>query len=229
MSTATHLRSIVLNWPHLADALGTPVQHGAFGLGLRGYLAALNEFDAAEAAALRAMERDPAQIGERPIPIRLKVHETMRTVQAALVECADVVAGSVQRVAMSPAPAYWPAGDRERRNQLARTDAADPRRWRWTGTRPGGQYAALWLLARVEGAPGPFRPLDEAQAAFIGTIARGAAERIEATLDIGSATAALARPCPCGGTITVHGGGGASPLANCGACGAIWTEAGIAA
>lgn len=230
MTTATHLRTIATTWTDLQQALGAPATIGAFGLGLRGYLTALEEHDATEAAALRALERDPAQIGERPAPIRLRVYDTMRAVEAALVELADQTAADVQRSPMSGAPRNWPAGDRARRDQLARADALDPRRWKYTGgRRRTATYAALWLCARVEARPGPFLPLADEQHHRIARVAAGAAERIERVLDIGSETATLAELCGCGGRIDVHGGAGASPLAHCAGCGRIWSEQGVAA
>lgn len=240
MTTAQHLRTIVSTWPDLTDALGTPVQHGAFGLGLRGYLATLEQHDAAEAAAQRALERSPDQLGVRPIPIRLRVHETMHIIRAVLLDCADAIAEHVQR---DPIPMPTPRraavartraerlawDDHARRVKAAQDDAADARRWKWTGTRPDAPYTALWLLARVERAPGPFHRLTEEQEQRIGHVAAGCVQRIETVLDTAAREAKLSRPCPCGGTITVYGGGGASPLANCPDCGAIWTEQGAAA
>ncbi|MFE2019861.1 hypothetical protein ACFW9O_17680 [Streptomyces sp. NPDC059499] len=235
-TSAADLRAIALVWTDLHTALGAPSIVGGFGRGLRAYLTACDALDPEEteaarhqAAALRLLERDPQQIGERPIPIRLHVYEVMRTVEAALVEVADQTAAVVQRPAMSRAPRHWPANDRARRNEQAEADALDPRRWRYTGTRTA-PYAALWLLGRVQGRPGPFRPLSEAQGRHVGYVAAEARHRIEQTLDTGAETAELAHPCPdCGGTITVHGGSGASPLANCSSCGGIWTELGAAA
>lgn len=78
-TTSTHLRSIALHWTDLHEAAGTPAQIGAFGLGLRGYLARLDQADADQleyerhqAAHLRSLERDPIQLGERPVPVRLQ-------------------------------------------------------------------------------------------------------------------------------------------------------------
>lgn len=228
-TTTQHLRSIALNWQHLQDALGAPVQAGAFGLGLRSYLAGLEQHDLDEAHALRALERDPAQIGERPVPIRIPVYDCMRAVEAALVQLADETAASVQRPAMSHAPHGWPASDRARRNAMADADAADPRRWRYVGHRTA-IYAALWLLARVQGGPGPFIPLTEPQRQRIANVAQGAAARVERTLDTGSEVAELSVPCrQCGGTVDVHGGAGASPIGHCRGCGHIWAEGVIAA
>ncbi|MEU1122151.1 hypothetical protein ABZ371_00825 [Streptomyces sp. NPDC005899] len=243
MSTAAaDLRTIATTWTDLHDALGAPSIVGGFGRGLSAYLAAAKAIDTEEieargyrAAALRLLERDPQQLGDRPTPIRLGVYETMRTVEAALVALADQTAAVVQRPSMCRAPRHWPAGERRRRDEQAEADALDPRRWRYTGARTA-PYAALWLLGRVQGGPGPFRPLGEQQYRHVAHVAAEARRRIEHALDTGAAEAELSRPCPrmihqvvpCGGTITVYGGAGTSPLANCDTCGGVWTEQGAA-
>lgn len=226
---ASDLRTIATTWTDLNDALGLPNTVGGFGRGLRAYTNLLEETDLETAAELRLLERDPAQLGQRPIPIRLQVYGVMRTVEAALTECGDQIAAVVQRSPMSPAPRSWPANDRARRDRLAHADAVDPRRWRYTGIRTA-PHAALWLLGRVQGSPGPFRPLEAAQQQHIGRVAAEARRRVEQVLDTGAEEATLSVPCPdCGGTIRVYGGAGASPLANCANCGGIWTEQGAIA
>lgn len=235
-TTATHLRTIAMHWSNLHEAVGQPVQLGAFGLGLRGYLARLDDADAEQleyerhqAAHLRSLERDPIQLGDRPTPVRLHILDTMRLVEAALTETADQIAAAVQRQPMPFAPSSWPAADRERRNELARADAADPRRWRWTGRRRPTPYTALWLLARVEGKGGPFRELTMLQQEQIGKVAAGAAARVEKALDISAQRRTLEQRHDCGGRIDVHGGEGRPPLAHCTGCGRIWTEGGLVA
>lgn len=250
MTTAEHhLTTVIRHWPDLHEALGgasAPTWPPAGRM--TDYLRAIDQRDAEEleaerhrALALRTLERDPAQIGERPIPIRLTVHETMRVVQAALVHCADQIAADVQRTPMAfPPPrrasyartraerVIWE--DHARRVQAAQDDRQDPRRWSWTGTRPNAVKAALWLLGRVQGAPGPFRRLTDLQLDHITGVARGAAQRVEQVLDVGERTATLARPCPeCGGRLTVHGGAGAEPVAHCTACGRTWSRQDTAA
>ncbi|MFF8656787.1 hypothetical protein [Streptomyces huasconensis] len=234
-TTATHLRTIALHWTDLREAVGAPTQIGAFGVGLRGYLAALDQADAEQleyerhqAAHLRALERSSDQLGERPAPVRLHILDTMRAVEAALVECADQTAAVVQRSPMSYAPRGWPAADRARRDVLARGDALDPRRWRYTGRRTA-PYAALWLLARVTRAPGPFTALPEREERHIDRVAAGAAERVERALDIAAQRRTLEQRHDCGGAIDVHGGEGRQPLAHCTGCGRVWTEGGVAA
>jgi hypothetical protein len=233
-TTATHLRTIALHWTDLHQAAGQPTQLGAFGLGLRGYLARLEdaeqlEYERHQAAHLRSLERDPIQLGDRPTPVRLHILDTMRTVEAALHDTADQIASAVQRPPMPFAPKQWPAADRARRNALARADAADPRRWRWTGRRRPVPYTALWLLARVESKAGPFRALTVVELEQIGVVAAGAAERVETALDIGSQRKTLEQLHDCGGRIDVHGGEGRVPVAHCTGCGRVWGEGVIAA
>lgn len=241
------LSTVILHWPDLTIALGgasAPTWPPAGRMS--DYLRAIEQRDQDQmdrdlATALldRILERaDSASDapGERPIPIRLPIHETMRIVRAALLHCADTVAEVVQRTPMKAPPprraAYartraervaWE--DHGRRIQAAQDDAADPRRWRWTGIRPDAPYTAMWLLGRVQGAPGPFRPLTEGELERIATVARGAANRVEQALDVGERTAAISLPCPeCGGRLTLHGGAGASPVAHCTKCGHIWSD-----
>lgn len=238
-TTATHLRQIATSWTDLRDALGAPTQSSWPPVTLRSYLNALQELDLDEATALRALERDPSQIGERPVPIRLKVYDTMRTIEAALVELADQTAAIVQRPPLTPMPArrgFYPSErdrrigeqDRARRDALARADMADQRRWKLNGKRTA-PYAALWLLTRIDRRPGPFDALSEAQRHRIGAVAAGAVQRIEAVLDLAEGERELSadHPCQCGGTIKVYGGRGDTPVAQCRGCGALWTEQGI--
>ncbi|MGW5132884.1 hypothetical protein [Streptomyces sp. NPDC004135] len=74
-------------------------------------------------------EPDQIQLGDRPVPVRLHILDTMRAVEAALVQCADGIAAAAQR---------------------------DPKHWRYTGRRTASR-SVLWPLARIERAPGPYR------------------------------------------------------------------------
>lgn len=246
-TTATHLRTVALHWADLAEAVGQPAQLGAFGLGLRGYLARLaddeqQEYERHQAAHLRSLERDPIQLGDRPTPVRLHILDTMRVVEQQLIELADDIAHQAQRAPI-PMPsarrtavapyttqrdADIAAADRKRRTQLAHADLVDPRRWRYTGRRTA-PHAALWLLARIERTPGPCRRLTDEEAHRIGKVAADAAERIERALDIAAQRRTLEQRCGCGGAIDVHGGEGRPPLAHCTGCGRIWTEGGVIA
>ncbi|MFF4752667.1 hypothetical protein ACWD5R_11375 [Streptomyces sp. NPDC002514] len=228
-----NLETIARRWTDLQDALastGTTTWPPAGRIS--DYLTALDQADAelVEAAHWQAaytrqyLDRDPNQVGATRPPLRIEILDTMRTVEAALVATADQVAAIVQRSPMPSAPRSWPAADRARRDQLAHADATDPRRWQYSGSRTATR-AALWLLARVHGAPGPFRPLPDREAQLIANVAAGARQRIEQALDIGSRTAAIARPCPgCGGRLEMHGGAGARPVAHCTGCGHTWTH-----
>lgn len=232
-TTATHLTTCAIHWRDLTDALGQPVVHHGFGKGLRGHLATLAEYDLDALTQARADERAdsaPDAPGQRPIPIRLTVHEVMRTVHADLLDCADQIASGVQRPVMGPLPAGYPAADRARRELLVMRDRADPRRWSWTRSRPDAPYTALWLLARVQGAPGPFRPLTPPQLDHIAGVARSAAQRVEQALDIAAQRRTLEqRHDGCGGRIDVHGGEGRPPVAHCTGCGRVWSEGGVIA
>lgn len=232
-TTATTLRTLITLWPDLHAALGDRPIHGAYGLGLRGYLAAIEQHDPVEAANLRAEERDPAQLGTRPVPLNLAIYDTMRAIEAALAHCAEVTAAAVQ-IEPIPLPGRdWPAADRARRTATSNADVADRRRWRYgRASTPPATYTALWLLARIEARPGPFRTLTAPQAQHIGMVARGALARAEATLDTADDRRTQLGPkhhCQCGGPIEVWGGGGATPCARCTKCGALWTERGVIA
>ncbi|MFE6408183.1 hypothetical protein ACFVOR_14755 [Streptomyces sp. NPDC057837] len=247
-TAATHLRTIALHWTDLQEAAGTPSQIGAFGLGLRGYLARLDHADAEQleyerhqAAHLRSLERDPIQLGDRPVPVRLHILDTMCVVEAALVQCADDIAAAAQRAPIPMPAARKVTGstyrsmreariayeERQRQVQLALADQHDPKRWKYTGRRTAS-HAALWLLARVERMPGPCRRITEQEEQRIVTVAAGAADRIERTLDIAAQRRTLEQRCGCGGKIDIHGGEGKTPIGHCTGCGRIWTEEGVA-
>lgn len=232
-TTATTLRTLITLWPDLHAALGDRPIHGAYGLGLRGYLAAIEQHDPTEAAALRAEERNPAQLGTRPVPLNLAIYDTMRAIEAALAHCAEVTAAGVQ-IEPIPLPGRdWPAADRARRTATSNADLADRRRWRYgRASTPPATYTALWLLARIEARPGPFRTLTAPQTQHIGMVAHGALARAETTLDTADDRRTELAPqhhCQCGGLIEVWGGGGATPCARCTGCGALWTETGVIA
>ena len=247
-TTATHLRTCALHWRDLREALGQPAIHHGFGIGLRGHLASLAEpdlMDAILATQARLDERadsSPDAPGERPVPVRLHILDTMNQVENDLTACADHIARQVQRdpiplpsarrTATAPYTSQREAdiahADRQRRTQLAHADLVDPRRWRYTGRRTAPQ-AARRLRARVERAPGPCRRLDDDQERRIGVVAAGAAVRVEQALDIAAQRRTLEQLHSCGGRIDVHGGAGAKPVAHCTGCGAVWAEGVIAA
>lgn len=233
-TTIQNLMTITTRWPDLQAALETPTAGAGYGLGLRGYLQALDAHEAAEQAALRtldrAAERSPDQIGASAAPLSLRIADTMRTVEVALHQTGTQIAAANQRAAVTPAPRDWSVDDRARRNKIAREDAADPARWHHTPHHTA-TYSALWLCSRVQGGRWPGTPLTTGQHALVRTVAAGAVERIEKALDLLYVRRELAldRPCACGGRIEVYGGGGATPCARCTGCGALWTEAGVIA
>jgi hypothetical protein len=113
--------------------------------------------------------------------------------------------------------------ERQRQVQLALADQRDPKRWKYTGRRTA-PHAALWMLARVERAAGPCRRINVQEEQRIGTVAAGAANRIERALDIASQKRTLEQSHDCSGLIDVHGGEGRAPLAHCTGCGHVWAE-----
>ncbi|MEV6569953.1 hypothetical protein [Streptomyces sp. NPDC051577] len=233
-AAAQTLRTIVTRWPDLQTALETPTTGAGFGLGLRGYLQALDAHEAAEQAALRtldrAAERSPEQIGASTAPLSLRIADTMRSVEVALHHLGTSIAAANQRALITPAPRDWTVDDRARRNKIAREDAADPARWHHTSHHTA-TYSALWLCARVQGARWPGTPLTTGQHAQVRSVAAGALERIEQALDLVYVRRELSieRPCQCGGRIEVYGGAGTDPVAQCTQCSAFWTEAGVIA
>ncbi|MCX4540476.1 hypothetical protein [Streptomyces sp. NBC_01565] len=230
MTTAAHhLATIGILWPHLDDALD---QHSTNWLTSKADLfRTLDQADREEAAALRALERDPQQIGETPAPISLRILDTARLVETTLVHLADTIAPQITRPAIGHAPQDWrergwTRADHDQRNAQADQEQADPKRWRYVGLRTA-EYAAGWLHARVTGEDGPFRPLNAVQLLHVEQVAAGCAQRIADALDLTTRTIPAARPCPtCRGQVTVIAGGGRDPEARCtGVCGRAWTMA----
>ncbi|MET9957459.1 hypothetical protein ABZ135_38730 [Streptomyces sp. NPDC006339] len=208
-TTATALHRIATLWPDLHDALGQPATITGFGLGLRGYLQALEQYDIAEAAALRALERSPDQLGTRPVPVNLRIMDTMRTVEAALHETATQIAATNQHDVRT----------------------SHPHRWHYTGKPRGAVWTALWLSARAQGVFWPGRALTEPQHRHLGHVATESLRRIEHALDLAHDTHELSEDhaCQCGGRIVISGGAGDQPTAHCRHCGAYWTETGVVA
>ncbi|MFF9197318.1 hypothetical protein ACF09L_19130 [Streptomyces sp. NPDC014779] len=208
-TTATQLQTIARLWPDLTEALGQPATVASFGLGLRGYLAALEQHDIAEAAALRALERSPDQLGTRPVPVNLRIMDTMRAVEAALHETATQIAAANQHDMRT----------------------SHPHRWHYTGQPRGAAWTALWLAARAEGVFWPGRALTEPQQRHLRHVATESLRRVETALDLAHGTRELApeHACACGGRILISGGAGNQPVARCRQCGAWWTEGGVVA
>lgn len=207
MSTAAaDLRTIITTWPELGDALTThSTDTWPPSSRMSTHLTDLGLDDTPQRAA-----RDGSGTGEAPAPCRIDIIDAMTDVHQQLLDCADAVAEVVQ---------LQPAG-----TELARfRSARDPRRWHWTGRRPQPQYTALWLLGRVQGAPGPFRPLPDRTLTLITDTARAALSRIDRALQLARLTIAIDIPCACGGEVRLHGGDGALPHLICSACGRYYT------
>lgn len=207
MTAASDLHSIITTWPNLADALTT--QTGPTWPPSGRMTQHLTDLGLDEEPQRRA--RDGSGTREAPAPCRVDILDTMQAVREKLLDCADAVAEVVQRP---------PAG-----TELAKLrDRAHPARWRWTGTRPTAQYAALWLYGRVTGAPGPFRPLTEPTTTLITTTAAESLATIERALQLTRLSRPVtAFPCSCGGTIHIHGGDGAVPHLICAKCGRYYS------
>ncbi|KAB8162937.1 hypothetical protein FH609_004215 [Streptomyces sp. 3MP-14] len=213
-ATRTALTNVIALWPLLADAVGArPAGDWPPAMGI----SRLREPD-------EAGDGRPGDV--RPLPISVDVFDAMTEITERLVDLADRIAADTQRPAMSHAPrtAGWPAADRERRDQLADADAADPRRWRYTGQR-SAPAAAQWLAHRLSAKPGgPFAPLALQHLHQIQRAAETAADRIETLLRIARRTTATGRTHDgCGGDLMVSGGDGTDPAIDCDACGRRWT------
>lgn len=174
-------------------------------------------------------DREPGQLGERPVPLRLHVVDACLAVEAALCAMADEIAAEVQPAPVPSAiarradyatdrAATVAAADRARRNEIAAADAASPHRWSFTMRGRTAVHAAEWLLARLD-EPGYCKPITNLHRASIAVVARGAARRIERT--IGGVDARYSavmddRPCPwCEGELTLHRGGGEPDIVTC--------------
>lgn len=248
------LTAIVHSWADLRDMLDTPAASTWPPAGrMADYQAQLTDDELAElqdqAAAERA-ERTSLAPGERPVPLRVAVLDTITALDADLLLLADQIASSIQRPAIG-APRPTGSGDLVGLAvRLAATqDAADPRRWPAAAGLPAdrlrtsvhaggrtGLAAATWLIARVDGKPGPFRPLHGTHLDLIAAGARAALRRIEQTLGSSRTTADIARRCPCGGPMVMREGGAEirdgrpqpiDPEVECRKCGIRWFGAGL--
>ncbi|WP_030747557.1 hypothetical protein [Streptomyces sp. NRRL F-5135] len=281
-TTAQDLWTCARHWDDLTDALtartGTTWPPPAVPTATHDPTSDHAEAATWRAEALRALERRPDQPGWTAAPLRLGILDTIRTVEAGLLELADQIAGQVQRPLITPAPprraprarsaapaqlrpaplVRFGTGERQpaefdfpnrstadrarrvqeaddtRRNLAALRDERDPRRWQLPASGQGAPRsdwgrrtaprAALWLLARVQHAPGPVhRRLTPRELARVATVAQTCARMVEHALDTGDGQARLGKQCPdCGGRLTMYGGGGAVPVVRCGGCGHLW-------
>lgn len=216
-TAAEHLQLVIRHWADL-HALRTSRPHDAWPPpSLNAYLRTVDEYDPADRSA----------------PVRLHIIDTIRAVEAALVEAADATAELVQRSVIGAAVGRGWSDDLHRQALLlSARDSADPARWPFVGTRTGHQ-AATWLHARLTGQPGPFRPLPDLQRERIAVVAAGAAERVQHALGTVRRVAELHETCRkptgpanehgtvphCGGRLFLEGGDGQPPAVRCEGCG----------
>ncbi|MGW0869924.1 hypothetical protein ACWD3Z_05460 [Streptomyces sp. NPDC002740] len=225
MTTATHLETVINHWTDLQQALGT--QQAETWPPVMG-IARLHEHLKAddERKELRALERSPDQIGASTAPLRIAILDTMRDLDHQLVDTADQTASAVQRPAVTRPPVTNSTDTVGiQLAALALADTADARRWSYTDPRRRtAPFAAAWLLARIEDAPGPFRLLTGTQRDEVTRAAGRAARAIDRALEMARKTQALERPCPhCRGVLRIEGGDGRAPTVRCRGCGRKWT------
>ncbi|NUS82991.1 MAG: hypothetical protein HOY75_09605 [Streptomyces sp.] len=226
MTTADHLKTVINHWTDLQTALATP--QADTWPPVMGIARLHDHLRATEAAVeQRALERSPDQIGASTAPLRIEILDTMAAIDRRLVDGADIIASHVQR---DPIPSQVRvAGPGDNVALAMRTlllkDEADARRWSYTDPRRRtAPFAAAWLLARHDGAPGPFEKLTPRAADALATLARWAAGQIEQALEMVRKTQVLERPCPhCRGVLRIEGGDGQAPAVKCRGCGRKWT------
>lgn len=134
-------------------------------------------------------DRDPTQLGERPVPLRLHVADASRAIEIAICGLADSIAA---RDALDPAD--WHGRDRAQRTVPT---------------------AARWLLSRVTDKP--CCPTHDAEQDRIARFAREAADRLDRVVGLRRAAAILPTPCPwCDGDLIAHTEGDAITRVTCG-------------
>ncbi|MFB6943209.1 hypothetical protein ACFWGL_17055 [Streptomyces sp. NPDC060286] len=224
MNAAHHLDTITDRWPTLQEAAGDhPSSTWPPAMGITRLI---SEEEHQAIAAERA-DTNPDAPGPRPTPVDIDVLDVMTTIETGLITTADWLAARVQRPAFrAPTGRGW--SDDVHRNAvlLAVTDAADPRRWKFTGQRDV-PTAARWLAARVRAEAGPFRALDDGEVQAVAEVARMGAELIGRALGDARRVTPVPHPCPipCGGQLVIEGGDGKPPVVRCEDCGRTWTEA----
>lgn len=223
MTAADDLDTITERWTTLQEAAGTrPVTGWPPAMGITRLM---TEEEHQELAAERA-DTNPEAPGPRPTPVDVGVLDVMTTIETGLVTTADWLAARVQRPAFrSEAGRGWSDDVHRQVVLLAAKDAADPRRWRFTGQRDA-PTAAEWLSLRLRDAPGPFRSLQMGEREAVANVANMGAEMLRRTLGEARRREPVPHPCPqpCGGQLVVEGGDGTPPLVRCEDCGRKWTE-----
>lgn len=227
MTTTDNLHTVLNHWADLQQALAT--SQADTWPPVMGIARLHDHLQADEDAwARRAEERSPDQLGATTAPLRIAILDTMTAIDRGLVDAADAIASAVQRPPTTRVPirVAGPGDDiaLQLRTLILR-DEVDDRRWSFTDPRRRtGPYAAAWLLARHDGAPGPCAKLTPLHQDAIATAARWAAGQIEHALELTRQTQALERPCPrCRGALRIEGGDGQDPTVKCRGCGRKWT------
>lgn len=218
-----HLTAVITGWGDLRDLVTTRSSRSWLPTSAATCLQAVDPAELAEILKTRAAARADVPgvvLGDRPVPLRLDVLDTITDVETALTTLADQIAAGIQRSPLAGPPVDsgergWSEEDRARRVELARADSEDPGRWSWT-RRNTAPDAARWLMARLTAEPGPYGPLSDEHRVVIARTARTAAEMMERTLGIQRTTRAMDRPCPwCTGTLLMTSGGDDLPLVRC--------------
>ncbi|MCI4143035.1 hypothetical protein [Streptomyces sp. MMS20-AI2-20] len=221
-----HLQTVVDNWEHLADMLDTHVAAPWPPAGrMSDYLAALDYADAQHAPRPHSSRELEVPAGQPPL--NLAALDAIRTTELALLGTADHIAAQVQRYPVTvDSGRGWTDDVHRQVALLAVRDQADPRRWSLTDTTTRTPcHAAVWLQQRLDNVPGPFRPLTVQQHDRIADVARESATRVQAALATLRRRTEVPYPCPhCRArALTVQGGDGRPPAAECGRCGRTWT------
>ncbi|WP_189552645.1 hypothetical protein [Streptomyces lavendofoliae] len=175
------------------------------------YLRQLDDLDAEETEAAcrrktadRAADLTAIPLGARPVPIRLSILDTQRTVEKALLALADQVAADTHRAPLPVRPSSFAA--------------STPRHWRQQHrVSRNAPTAALWLQARLLETPA----LSEIRVQQITFVAAGAAHRIDRALNLARLQTPLNRPCPqCAAPdgLFIEGGDGTEPAVWCAHC-----------
>ncbi|MFG3090658.1 hypothetical protein ACGGAI_23840 [Streptomyces antibioticus] len=228
MTTATHLQTVINHWADLQQALAVP--QADTWPPVMGIARLHDHLQADEQAwAERTLDRaNPDQIGATTAPLRITILDTMTRIDRRLVDAADHIAAHIQRPAKTGVVRSAGPGDdiALQLKTLILRDQHDERRWSLTDPRRRtAPFAAAWLLARIEDAPGPFERLRPIHRDAIATAARWAADQIAQALEMTRRAQVLEQPCPhCRGVLRIEGGDGQPPTVKCRGCGRKWTS-----
>ncbi|MFE9906435.1 hypothetical protein [Streptomyces achromogenes] len=222
MTAADDLDTITERWAALQERAGT--RPATTWPPVMGITRLMTDEERTAHADERA-DTDPDAPGPRPTPVDINVLDVMTTIETGLVTAADWLANRIQRPAfVAPTGRGWSDDVHRAAALLAAKDAADPRRWKYTGSRTAPE-AAEWLACRLRDQPGPFRKLDAGERQAVAAVASSGAELIRKTLGDARQRASVSHPCPvCDGQLVVEGGDGTPPVVLCEDCGRAWTE-----